>query len=143
MDEIATLSKEYADLKPVVEQINQYNMLVSDIADAELMLDDPEMRTLAQEELPTLRSALPEAELALQLSLLPKDEADEKPAIIEIRAGTGGDEAALFAGDLLRMYIRFCESQGWKFEIVEGRETELGGYKEVIANVKGVGVLHV
>ncbi len=140
MDEIATLSKEYADLKPVVEQINQYNMLVSDIADAELMLDDPEMRTLAQEELPTLRSALPEAELALQLSLLPKDEADEKPAIIEIRAGTGGDEAALFAGDLLRMYIRFCESQGWKFEIVEGRETELGGYKEVIANVKGVGV---
>ena len=140
IDEIATLSKEYADLKPVVDQINEYNMLVSDIAEAELMLDDPEMRALALEELPTLKSALPIAEHTLQLSLLPKDEADEKPAIIEIRAGTGGDEAALFAGDLLRMYIRFCEGQGWKFEIVEGRETELGGYKEVIANVKGVGV---
>lgn len=140
MDEIAALSKEYADLKPVVEQIDAYNTLVSDIAEAQEMLNDPEMKALAEEELPSLKEALPKAELDLQLSLLPKDEADAKPAIIEIRAGTGGDEAALFAGDLLRMYVRFCENNGWKFEIVEGRETELGGYKEVIANVKGVGV---
>jgi peptide chain release factor 1 len=140
IDEIAALSKEYSDLKPVVEQIDAYKTLVQDIADAEEMLSDPEMKALAEEELPSLKESLPKAELELQLSLLPKDEADEKPAIIEIRAGTGGDEAALFAGDLLRMYTRYCESQGWKFEIVEGSETELGGYKEVIANVNGVGV---
>lgn len=140
MDEIAALSKEYSDLKPVVEQIDAYNTLIADIAEAEEMMSDPEMKALAEEELPALKEALPKAELELQLSLLPKDEADDKPAIIEIRAGTGGDEAALFAGDLLRMYTRYCENQGWKFEIVEGSETELGGYKEVIANVNGVGV---
>ncbi len=137
VDEIAVLSKEYSDLKPVVEQIEAYRQLVSDIAEAQLMLDDPEMKALAEEELPALNAALPKAEHALQLSLLPKDAADDKPAIVEIRAGTGGDEAALFAGDLLRMYQRFCDAQGWKFEIVEGSETELGGYKEVIASVKG------
>ena len=140
VDEIATLSKEYSDLKPVVEQIQAYKQLVADIAEAEVMLEDPEMRALAEEELPELNAALPQAEHDLQLSLLPKDEADDKPAIVEIRAGTGGDEAALFAGDLLRMYQRFCDAQGWKFEVVEGNETELGGYKEVIANVKGAGV---
>ena len=139
-DEIATLSKEYSDLKPVVEQIMTYRQLLSDIEEAELMLEDEEMKALAEEELPELRTALPKAEHALQLSLLPKDEADDKPAIVEIRAGTGGDEAALFAGDLLRMYQRYCDGQGWKFEIVEGNETELGGYKEVVANVKGTGV---
>ncbi|GLQ34122.1 peptide chain release factor 1 [Amylibacter marinus] len=140
MDEIAEMSKEYSTLKPVVDQIQAYRLLISDIAEAEEMLSDPEMKALAEEELPALKSALPNAERELQLSLLPKDEADDKPAIVEIRAGTGGDEAALFAGDLLRMYQRFCESNGWKFEIVEGSETELGGYKEVIANVKGDGV---
>ena len=139
-DEIATLSKEYSDLKPVVEQITVYRQLVADIEEAELMIDDAEMKALAEEELPSLKSALPKAEHALQLSLLPKDEADDKPAIVEIRAGTGGDEAALFAGDLLRMYHRYCEGQGWKFEIIEGNETELGGYKEIVANVKGNGV---
>ncbi|MEM7240948.1 MAG: peptide chain release factor 1 [Pseudomonadota bacterium] len=139
-DEIATLSKEYSDLKPVVDQIVAYRQLLGDIKEAEAMLDDAEMKALAEEELPELRSALPNAERALQVSLLPKDEADDKPAIVEIRAGTGGDEAALFAGDLLRMYHRYCEGQGWKFEIVEGSETELGGYKEVVANVKGAGV---
>jgi peptide chain release factor 1 len=104
------------------------------------MLNDPEMKALAEEELPNLKEKLPVVEHELLLSLLPKDEADDKPAIIEIRAGTGGDEAALFAGDLIRMYNRFCDNQGWKFEIVEGNETELGGYKEIIANVKGHGV---
>ena len=140
INEIAILSKEYSDLKPIVEQINAYNGLISDISEAQAMLTDPEMKILAEEELPNLKEKLTVTEYALLLSLLPKDEADDKPAIIEIRAGTGGDEAALFAGDLLRMYNRFCDNQGWKFEIVEGSETELGGYKEIIANVKGKGV---
>ena len=140
INEIAILSKEYSDLKPIVEQINAYNALISDISEAQAMLTDPEMKILAEEELPNLKEKLTVTEHALLLSLLPKDEADDKPAIIEIRAGTGGDEAALFAGDLLRMYNRFCDNQGWKFEIVEGSETELGGYKEIIANVKGKGV---
>ena len=134
------LSKEYSDLKPVVDQIENYKTTLLDISEAEEMLLDPELKVLAEEELPNLKEKLPILEHKLLLSLLPKDEADDKPAIIEIRAGTGGDEAALFAGDLLRMYNRFCEDQGWKFEIVEGNETELGGYKEAIINVKGVGV---
>ena len=96
MDDIATLSKEYSDLKPVVEQIDTYNTLVADITEAQDMLSDPELKALAEDELPALKAALPKAEHDLQLSLLPKDEADAKPAIIEIRAGTGGDEAALF-----------------------------------------------
>lgn len=139
-DEFASLSKEYADLKPVVEQIEAYNVLLSDISEAEAMLDDPELKELADEELPRLKAELPDAERNLQLALLPKDDADDRPAIIEIRAGTGGDEAALFAADLLRMYQRFAENSGWKFEIVEEGATELGGYKEVIANIKGQGV---
>lgn len=140
MDDFAALSKEYADLRPVVEQIESYKTLLADLAEAEEMMQDPEMKALAEEELPELRAALPLAEHALQLSLLPKDEADEKPAIIEIRAGTGGDEAALFAADLCQMYRRFSENNGWKFDVMELAETELGGYKEVIANIQGKGV---
>ncbi|PIB24905.1 peptide chain release factor 1 [Amylibacter kogurei] len=139
-DEIATLSKEYSDLRPVVEQIEAYRALVSEMAEAEDMLSDPEMKALAEEELPRLKSELPAAEHKLQLALLPKDEADDRPAILEIRAGTGGDEAALFAADLLRMYQRFCEKTGFKFEMVSESATELGGYKEVIANIRGDGV---
>jgi peptide chain release factor 1 len=104
------------------------------------MMDDPDMRALAEEELPTLKAALPDAEQALQLALLPKDDADTRPAILEIRPGTGGDEAALFAGDLLRMYQRHAEAQGWKFDILEEQMTELGGIKEVVAHIKGEGV---
>ena len=135
--DIATLAKEYSDLKPVVEQIAGYRQLLQDIEDAQEMLDDPDMAELAQEELPALKSALPEAESALQLALLPKDKADAKPAMLEIRPGTGGDEAALFAGDLLRMYQRYAEAQGWKIDIIELQESELGGVKEVVAHVKG------
>ena len=135
--DIAALAKEYSDLKPVVDQISQYRRILSDISDAEQMLDDPDMAGLAQEELPRLRAALPEAEAALQLALLPKDAADAKPAMLEIRPGTGGDEAALFAGDLLRMYQRYSEARGWKFDIIEEQMTELGGVKEVVAHVKG------
>ena len=125
--DIAALAKEYADLKPVVEQIAAYQRLLSDIEEAEEMLGDPDMKALAEEELPELRAAVPEAERALQLALLPKDAADARPAILEIRPGTGGDEAALFAGDLLRMYQRFAEARGWRVEIIEEQATELGG----------------
>ncbi|KNG92365.1 peptide chain release factor 1 [Pseudaestuariivita atlantica] len=135
--DIAKLAREYSELKPVVEQIAAYRRLVSDIADAEEMLDDPDMGELAREELPALRSALPEAEHALQLALLPRDAADARPAMVEIRPGTGGEEAALFAGDLLRMYQRYAEARGWKFEILEEQATELGGIKEVVAHVTG------
>jgi len=104
------------------------------------MLSDPEMRSLAEEELPQIRARLPEAERALQLALLPRDAADARPAMIEIRPGTGGDEAALFAADLLRMYQRHAEARGWSFQIIELQQTELGGIREVIARVAGEGV---
>ncbi len=139
-DDIAALGREYAELKPVVDQIAAYRQLRADLADAEAMLDDPDMRELAEEELGVLKARLPEAEAALQLALLPKDAADARPAMIEIRPGTGGEEAALFAGDLLRMYQRYAEARGWSFDIVEEQQTELGGIKEVVAHVKGDGV---
>jgi peptide chain release factor 1 len=135
--DIARLAKEYSDLRPVVEQISAYLQILADMEDAKGMLADPDMAELAEEELPRLKAALPEVEASLQLALLPKDEADARPAMLEIRPGTGGDEAALFAGDLLRMYQRYAEIRGWQFEIVELQETELGGIKEVVAHVKG------
>lgn len=138
--DIARLAKEYSDLRPVVEQIATYRQLLSELEEAQAMLDDPEMRELAQEELPALKARLPEVEAGLQLMLLPRDEADERPALIEIRPGTGGDEAALFAGDLLRMYQRYAETKGWRFEIVELALSELGGVKEVVARVSGPSV---
>lgn len=138
--DIAALAKEYSELKPVVEQIAAYNQLLADLEEAESMMDDPDMRELAEEELPELKSRLPEAEKDLQIALLPKDAADARPAMIEIRPGTGGDEAALFAGDLLRMYQRYSEARGWSFEIIEESATELGGIKEVVAHIKGENV---
>ena len=138
--DIAKLAKEYSDLKPVVDEVRAYQTLVRDISDAEAMMDDPDMRELAAEELPILRASLPKAEYDLQLTLLPKDSADARPAILEIRPGTGGDEAALFAADLIRMYQRYVETQGWTFDIIENQTTELGGVKEFVAHVKGDGV---
>ena len=138
--DIAALAKEYSDLKPVVEQIMAYRQIISDMEEAEEMLADPDMSELAREELPRLKADLPDAEAALQLALLPKDAADAKPAMLEIRPGTGGDEAALFAGDLLRMYQRYAEANGWKVEIIEEQTTELGGVKEVVAHIKGENV---
>jgi peptide chain release factor 1 len=114
--------------------------MLSDIAEAEAMRDDPEMRTLAEEELPVLKARLPELEQSLRIALLPKDAADARPAILEIRPGTGGEEAALFAGDLLRMYQRYADAKGWRFEIVELAESELGGVRELVARVEGEGV---
>jgi peptide chain release factor 1 len=138
--DFAALAREYADLKPVVDQIMAYKQLQSDLEEAQAMLDDPEMASLAQEELPALKAALPEAEKALQIALLPKDAADAKPAMLEIRPGTGGDEAALFAADLLRMYQRYAEARGWGFDLIEEQMTELGGVKEVVAHVTGQNV---
>ena len=138
--DIAALAKEYSDLKPVVETVTAYKDLVAQIADAEAMLDDPEMKALAEDELPDLRAALEASESEVQLALLPKDAADGRPALLEIRPGTGGDEASLFAGDLLRMYQRYADNQGWKFEILEESQSELGGIKEVVARIAGDGV---
>lgn len=135
--DIAALAREYSEIKPVAEQIAAYRQLLSDLEEAEVMLSDPDMKELAEEEIPALKAALPQVEEALQLALLPKDEADARPAMLEIRPGTGGDEAALFAGDLLRMYQRYAEARGWKFEIIEEQATELGGIKEVVAHIKG------
>ena len=139
-DQIASLGREYSELRPVVEQIAAYRQLSEDLAEAQEMLADPDMRALAEEELPLLKARFPDAERALQLTLLPKDAADARAVMIEIRPGTGGDEAALFAGDLLRMYQRHAETNGWRFDIIQENQTELGGVKEVVAHVKGEGV---
>ena len=136
-DEFASVAREYADLKPVVETVSAYQTLTRDIDEAEAMLRDPEMRELAEAELPELRKNLPAMEKAVQLALLPKDAADARPALLEIRPGTGGDEAGLFAADLLRMYQRYAEARGWRFEILEQTLSELGGIKEVTARISG------
>ena len=138
--EIAALSREYSDLKPVVAEIAAYRQALSDLDEAEAMLADPEMRALAEEEIPRLRARIPTMEDRLRIALLPKDAADARPAILEIRPGTGGEEAALFAGDLLRMYQKYAESQGWRFELLDLSETELGGVKDATARIEGEGV---
>ncbi|MCF3973135.1 peptide chain release factor 1 [Paracoccus salsus] len=139
-EKIAVISREYAELKPVVEQIAQWRAARDGIEDAQAMLVDPEMRGLAEEETARLRAQLPALEQALRVALLPRDAADARPAIIEIRPGTGGDEAALFAADLLTMYRRHAEQQGWNFQLLELAETELGGVKEAVARIEGEGV---
>jgi len=138
--DIAQLGREYAEMRPVVDEIRAYIELLDDQRAVREMLDDPEMHDLAKRELADLEARVPDMEASLQLALLPKDKADARPAIIEIRPGTGGEEAALFASDLLRMYQRYAEGRGWKFEIIEESQTELGGIKEVIAHVKGENV---
>ena len=136
----AALGREYAELRPVAEKVEAYDATLAEIAEAEAMLADPEMRGLAEAELPVLRARLPALETALRLALLPKDAADARPAMVEIRPGTGGDEAALFAADLLRMYQRHAERVGWRAEVVSLAETELGGVKEAVLAVRGEGV---
>ena len=138
--EIAGLSREYADLKPVAAEIAAYRQVLRDLDEAEAMRADPEMRGLAEDEIPKLKARIPGMETRLRLALLPKDAADARPAILEIRPGTGGDEAALFAADLLRMYQRFAEAQGWRFEILDMQESDLGGIRDVTAHVQGEGV---
>lgn len=138
--ELVALSREYSDLKPIVAQITDYRRTIDDIEAAKLMLSDPEMKSLAEEELYRLKNSLPEMEHALRIALLPKDNADDRPAILEIRPGTGGEEASLFAADLLRMYQRYSEKMGWHFEVIGQTYSDLGGIKEVTAHIKGEGV---
>jgi peptide chain release factor 1 len=138
--EIARISREYSALKPVADEIAAYRRALDDLAEAEAMLSDPEMRALAEDELPRLRARIPGMEQALRIALLPKDAADARPAILEIRPGTGGEEAALFAGDLARMYQRHAERMGWRFEVLEHQASDLGGVKEFTAHVQGEGV---
>ena len=138
--EIAQIAREYSELKPVAEEIAAYTRALADLAEAEAMLADPDMKALAEEEIPSLKARIPEMEGRLRLALLPKDAADARPAILEIRPGTGGDEAALFAGDLVRMYQRHAERMGWTWEVLEHQASDLGGIKEFTALVSGEGV---
>ncbi|WP_330926630.1 peptide chain release factor 1 [Candidatus Sororendozoicomonas aggregata] len=141
-EQFRQLSKEYAELEPVVKAYRAYDQLVSDKAEAQSMMSDgdPEMAAMAEEELALCNNQLPEMEEHLQVLLLPKDTRDSCNTFLEIRAGTGGDEAAIFAGDLFRMYSRYAEKQGWKIEIISTSDGEHGGYKEIITRVIGEGV---
>ncbi|MEL6208786.1 MAG: peptide chain release factor 1 [Pseudomonadota bacterium] len=139
-DEIATLSKDYAALRPVVASIGDWRAARQALAEAEALFEDPEMRSLAREEAAEIEARLPALEQALRLALLPKDAADDGAAILEIRPGTGGDEAALFAADLMRMYARYADAMGWKLEMLEESLDALGGLREGVAAVKGEGV---
>jgi peptide chain release factor 1 len=136
------LSKDYAEIEPVAEAAREVRRLRSELIALEAMVGetDPEIRAMAEEEMAEIKQKLPEAERQLALKLLPRDAADERAAMLEIRAGTGGDEAALFAGDLLRMYQRYAEIQGWRVELISASASEVGGFKEVIASVAGTGV---
>lgn len=138
------LTKEFSDLDPVVSAIQELREARKEKSDLEAMAaeadGDPEMKTMARDELEAIGPRIETLENDLQVLLLPKDAADERSAILEVRAGTGGDEAALFAADLFRMYQRYADTHGWKTEIIQASENDLGGYKEIVANVTGKGV---
>jgi peptide chain release factor 1 len=135
--QLAKLNKERSDLEPLIQAYGRYRDVAKQIADDEAALGDPELRDLAQLELPELQAKRTELEGAIQLLLLPTDPNDKKNIILEIRSGEGGEEAALFAADLFRMYARYAETQGWKLEILTSSESATGGYKEAIALVVG------
>jgi peptide chain release factor 1 len=143
-DDYVKLSREFAELGPVIEAIKAYRAVTAEIADLEALAADPstdaEMRKLADSEKPALQARRDKLEHQIQLALIPKDAMDDHDAILEIRAGTGGDEAALFAGDLFRMYERYAAQQGWKTEILSISEGSKGGFKEIVAEVHGRGV---
>ena len=135
------LSKEYSELEPVVRPIIAWRKTMNDLREAEALAasGDRDMAEMANAEIAELKPKIAEMEQQIRILLLPRDAADEKNVILEVRAGTGGDEAALFAGDLLRMYQRYADLQGWKFTVMEESPGEVGGYKEVIANISGKG----
>ena len=139
MDEFRKLSKERADLAPVVEELHAYLTLEADLTAAQEWLQDPELKAYAQDEITRLKAALDDKTSELQRLLLPKDPNDDRNVILEIRAGTGGDESALFSADLLRMYMRYAERNRWQTEILSANESDLGGYKEVIVRIVGQG----
>ena len=140
MDQYRKMTREHAELGPVVALYQQWQQTEADLASAQEMMADPEMKDLAEEEMKAAKERLPELELELQRLLLPKDANDDRNVFLEIRAGTGGDESALFAGNLFRMYTRYAERQRWQVEVVSANESEIGGYKEVIARIVGNGV---
>ena len=139
LDEFRRISKERAEIEPVVVLYATYCQRTADLEAAEAMLSDPDMKGFAQEEIAAVKDDLPGLENELQTLLLPRDPNDDKNVIVEIRAGTGGDESALFAGDLFRMYSRFAERRRWQIELISASESDLGGYKEVIFRVIGQG----
>ncbi|QPC98504.1 MULTISPECIES: peptide chain release factor 1 [Qipengyuania] len=139
-EEFVKASRDYAELEPVAKVAREVKEIRAEIAELSVLTEDPEMKALADEELAELRQRLPAAERELAIAMLPKDSADARPAMLEIRAGTGGDEAALFAGDLYRMYERYAAEQGWRVEPVSMNASEVGGFKEIVANVTGNGV---
>ncbi|HEX6142212.1 MAG TPA: peptide chain release factor 1 [Geminicoccaceae bacterium] len=143
-EDYASLGKEYAELDAVAADIEAYHAVLKELRDLRAMVADPgldaDMRALAEAEVEAAEERLPALEQAVRLALLPRDEADEKSAILEIRAGTGGEEAALFAADLFRMYQRYAEVRGWRLEEISATESDLGGFKEVVALIKGQGV---
>ncbi|MGE5502690.1 MAG: peptide chain release factor 1 [Ignavibacteriales bacterium] len=140
--EIVRLSKEHAELKPVADAVTALEKARAERADLEAMVDsgDKEMAELARDELDALEDKLPELERQVALLLAPRDKDENASAILEVRAGTGGDEAALFAGDLFRMYQRYAQSKGWRVEVDSVSEGEMGGYKEIVASITGEGV---
>ena len=139
MDNYRKLTQEHAEITPIVGQYRLFVQSEADMKEAFAMLCDPEMKEFAQEEIDSAKAQQEAIEKALQTLLLPKDPNDERNLFLEIRAGTGGDESALFAGDLFRMYSRYAERQRWKVEVVSASESEVGGYKEIIAKVEGYG----
>ena len=139
MDHYRKITKEHSDITPIVDEYHAYKKNEDNLNEAQSMLSDPEMKEFAQEEIEQCKLKLVKIEDNLQKLLLPKDPSDEKNIFLEIRAGTGGDESALFAGDLFRMYSRYTERQGWKMEIVSSSESEVGGYKEIIMKIIGQG----
>ncbi len=140
-DDFQRISRELAELTPVVAKVEELKQVRSSLADAQTLAEetDPEMRELARAEIADIETRLPGLEREVQIVLLPKDEADEKNVIVEVRAGTGGDEAALFASDLFAMYQRYAQAHGWRFEPMDLSENELGGYKEATASISGRG----
>jgi peptide chain release factor 1 len=139
-DAFARASKELSDLEPVVARIGDLRQAERAMRDAEAMLDDPEMKELVEAELGELRTSLPNLQREIRLALLPRDEADERSAILEVRPAAGGDEAGLFAAELFGMYQRYAQSKGWRFEVLDYADTELGGLKEGSAEITGRGV---
>ncbi len=139
MDNYLKITREHAEITPIVEQYHIYTKTEADMQEAQTMLSDPEMKAFAQEEIDHGKKRLDEIESDLQKLLIPKDPNDDKNIILEIRAGTGGDESGLFAGDLFRMYSRYAEKQRWKLEVLSSNEGDVGGYKEIIAKIEGQG----
>jgi peptide chain release factor 1 len=139
MEQYRKFTREHAEITPVVELFRAWQQAEQDAATAQELMADPEMKEFAQAEVEAAQEKMEKLEADLQIALLPKDPNDEKNIFLEIRAGTGGDESALFAGDLFRMYSRYAERQGWKMEMISANESELGGYREVIARIIGQG----